>query len=40
VITYAPDAKMVGNFVAGLGRHVKGICEERPQVFGRGISSV
>jgi hypothetical protein len=30
---------MVGNFVAGLGRHVRGICEERPQVSGRGISS-
>ena len=30
---------MVGNFVAGLGRHVRGSCEERPEVFGRGISS-
>jgi hypothetical protein len=29
---------MVGNFVVGLGRHVKGICEERHHVFGRGIS--
>ena len=30
---------MVWNFVAVLRRHVRGICEERLQIFGRGISS-
>lgn len=35
---FAPEAKMVGNFGAGLGRHVRRICEERLQVFGRGVS--
>jgi hypothetical protein len=33
-----PGAKMGGNFVAVLGRHVRRICEERLQVFRRGIS--